>query len=322
MPSVSSVLIFQPVDQVAHRPVLYQEVLQALQPKSGGKYVDCTVGAGGHAWGVLRVSDPDGVLLGLDVDPQALELAHQKLAEFDNRVVLRRASYSTLAGQITSLGWGDVEGILIDLGLSSMQVDTPQRGFSFRVEAPLDMRFDPDGAVQAADLVNHLPESDLADLIYRYGEERRSRKIARAIVKRRPIDSTFQLAEIVSSVTGGGRVGFHPATRTFQALRIAVNRELEALEDLLPQAVGCLAPGGRLVVISFHSLEDRIVKKYFRKESQDCICPPKQVQCNCGHRATLQEITRVPIRPKPGEVSANSRSRSARLRVAEKLVSD
>jgi 16S rRNA (cytosine1402-N4)-methyltransferase len=322
MQSVSSILTFQPVDRVVHRPVLYQEVMQALRPKSGGKYVDCTVGAGGHAWGILNLSSPEGLLLGLDVDLQALELARQKLYEYGERVVLKRASYVTLTEQITHIGWGSVDGILIDLGLSSMQVDTPQRGFSFRVEAPLDMRFDPDGATQAADLVNFLPESELADLIYQFGEERHSRKIARAIVRNRPVNSTIHLAEIVASVTGGGRMGLHPATRTFQALRIAVNRELEVLENALPQAVNSLVTGGRLAVISFHSLEDRIVKKYFRRESQDCICPPKQLHCTCGHRAILNEITRAPIRPKSIEISANSRSRSARLRVAEKLVID
>jgi 16S rRNA (cytosine1402-N4)-methyltransferase len=263
-------------------------------------------------------------LLGLDVDPQALELARLKLAEFGERTVLLRASYTTLSEQLSALGWGAVDGILLDLGMSSMQVDTPERGFSFLVEAPLDMRFDPDNPVRAADLVNGLPERELADLLFMYGEERRSRQVARAILAARPLQTTVQLAQVVAKAlrTGGGgkgRRGLHPATRTFQALRIAVNRELEAVEAVLPQAVASLAPGGRLAVISFHSLEDRIVKQFFRRESQDCICPPQQPVCTCGHKASVREVVRRPIVPQEAEVASNPRSRSARLRVVEKL---
>jgi 16S rRNA (cytosine1402-N4)-methyltransferase len=204
-----------------------------------------------------------------------------------------------------------------------MQFDTPERGFSFQVDAPLDMRFDPRNPISAADLVNNLPERELADLIFRYGEERHSRKVARAIVKARPIYTTGQLAKLVSEAVPSGRRRsrdhLHPATRTFQALRIVVNRELEALESCLPQAVSALAPGGRLAIIAFHSLEDRIVKQYFRQESRDCICPPGQPVCTCEHVAVLKEITRRPIRPQDAEIDRNPRSRSARLRVAEKL---
>ncbi|MDD5467855.1 MAG: 16S rRNA (cytosine(1402)-N(4))-methyltransferase RsmH [Anaerolineales bacterium] len=302
-----------------HRPVLYHEMIHALQPRSGGRYVDCTLGAGGHAWAVLQASQPDGCLLGLDVDPQALDLAQERLAEFGGRVILRRASYTTLAEQLAMLNWSEVDGVMFDLGVSSMQLDTPERGFSFRSEAPLDMRFDPHSAVDAGELVNHLPEKELADLLYRYGEEKRSRRVAHAILHARPITSTTQLAEVVAAATVGGRQGIHPATRTFQALRIAVNRELEALEEALPQAANALASGGRIAVIAFHSLEDRIVKNYFRQESRDCLCPPRQPQCTCGHRASLKEVTRQPIRPSPQEVLENPRSRSARLRVAERL---
>jgi 16S rRNA (cytosine1402-N4)-methyltransferase len=306
-------------EPLPHQPVLYQEIIHALKPRRSGFFVDGTVGAGGHAWGILKASDPDGLLLGLDIDPQALELARARLAPFGDRAILVRASYTTLETQLSGLGWDKVDGILLDLGLSSMQLDTPSRGFSFQMDAPLDMRFDPDNPVRAADLVNTLREVELADILYKYGEERRSRQVARAIVRARPIQTTRQLAEVVAGATRSGKPGIHPATRTFQALRIAVNHELEALEEVLPQAVASLDAGGRLAVISFHSLEDRIVKQFFRQESRDCICPPKQPVCTCGHVATLKEVTRRPIRPSEEEVRENPRARSARLRVAERL---
>jgi 16S rRNA (cytosine1402-N4)-methyltransferase len=305
-------------DQTPHRPVLYNEIIHALQPHRGGYYVDGTLGAGGHAWGILNASSPDGRLLGLDVDPQALELAQARLASFGERVIIRKASYATLSQQLAALGWERVQGILLDLGASSMQFDTPERGFSFREDGPLDMRFDPENPLRAADLVNSLSEKELADLLYRLGEERRAYQVARAIVQARPISSTSELARVVARVTGSGRRGMHPATRTFQALRMAVNQELESLEKFLPQAVAALAPGGRLAVISFHSLEDRLVKQFLRRESRDCLCPPGQPICTCGHRATLVEFTRHPIEPQEEEISENPRARSARLRVAEK----
>jgi 16S rRNA (cytosine1402-N4)-methyltransferase len=284
-------------------------------------YVDGTLGAGGHAFGILQASSPDGRLLGLDLDPQALSLAAEKLAPFGDRAILHRSSYTALHDQLDSLGWKAVDGILLDLGVSSMQLDTTERGFSFLKDAPLDMRFGPDVPHTAAELVNHLPEAELADLIYRYGEERRSRQVARAIVNARPLNSTTQLAQVVTRAVSRGKhlSGLHPATRTFQALRIAVNGELEALETVLPQAVRVLVPGGRLAVISFHSLEDRIVKQFFRREATDCVCPPRQPVCTCGHKASLRELTRQPLYPQEVEVSNNPRARSARLRVAEKL---
>lgn len=302
-----------------HQPVLYQEIILALRPKCRGRYIDGTVGLGGHAWGILEASQPDGLLLGLDVDPYALKLAEQRLAEFGSRATLIRASYTDLSAQLENIGWQSADGILLDLGVSSLQLDTPQRGFSFRSDAPLDMRYDPDNPVQAVDLINSLPESDIADIIYRYGEERRSRQVARAIVATRPVLTTKQLADIVSSVTVSGRKGLHPATRTFQAFRIAVNRELDALEKFLPQAVTALASQARIAVISFHSLEDRIVKHYFRRESTGCLCPPKQPQCTCGHEAQLRLLTKRPTRPGNSETVNNPRSRSARLRVAQKI---
>jgi 16S rRNA (cytosine1402-N4)-methyltransferase len=284
--------------------------------------VDGTLGAAGHAFGILQASNPDGRLLGLDLDPQALNLAAERLAPFGDRAILRQSSYARLLEQLAALGWQKVDGILLDLGVSSMQLDTAERGFSFLKDAPLDMRFGPDVPHTAADLVNHLAEADLADLIFRYGEERRSRQVAHAIVNARPLETTAQLAQVVTrAVTAGkhSRSEIHPATRTFQALRIAVNGELDALEAVLPQAVDALAPGGRLAVISFHSLEDRIVKQFMRREATDCLCPPRQPVCTCGHKATLRELHRQPLYPQEDEIRENPRARSARLRTAERL---
>lgn len=306
-------------NETHHHPVLYNEIIHFLQPQRNGFYVDGTLGAGGHAWGILDASSPDGRLLGLDVDPQALELAQNRLAGFGERAVIRKASYASLGEQLRLLGWQPVQGILLDLGASSMQFDTVERGFSFREDAPLDMRFDPNNPVSAADLVNSLSESELADILYQFGEERRAYQVARAILRARPIWRTVELAGVVARVTGSGKQGMHPATRTFQALRIAVNHELDSLSAFLPQGMEALAPGGRLAVISFHSLEDRMVKQYLRRESTDCLCPPRQPVCTCGHRASLREITRRPIQPSEAEVHSNPRARSARLRVAEKL---
>ncbi len=302
-----------------HQPVLYHEVLQALRPRAGGRYVDGTLGAGGHAAGILEASSPDGLLLGLDVDPDALTLAAKRLAPFGARASLRRGSYADLAGHLRALGWESVDGILLDLGVSSMQLDVAGRGFSFRHDAPLDMRFDPAAPLTAADLVNTLDEAALADILWRYGEERHSWRVARAIVRHRPIRTTGELAAVVAAATRSGRRGRHPATRTFQALRIAVNRELENLESVLPQAVEALKPGGRLAVIAFHSLEDRIVKHFLRAESGYCVCPPEMPHCDCDRPARVRLLKPFPIRPAPEEASRNPRARSARLRVAEKL---
>jgi len=306
-------------DHQPHLPVLYQPIIHALRPVPAGKYVDGTLGAGGHAWGILNASAPDGCLLGLDVDPQAIALAKDRLAAFGQRVLIHQASYTTLAGQLASLGWQQVNGILIDLGISSMQVDTPDRGFSFLREGPLDMRFGPTHERTAADLVNSLPEGDLADIIYRYGEEPASRRIARAIVVHRPLATTIELANVISQAMGGQRGKTHPATRTFQALRMAVNEELQSLEAFLPQAVAALAPEGRLAVITFHSLEDRLVKQYFKRESTDCICPPERLVCNCGHQAQIKLVNRHAIAADDEEVKRNPRARSAKLRIVEKL---
>jgi 16S rRNA (cytosine1402-N4)-methyltransferase len=301
-----------------HKPVLYKEIIHALQPKNSGCYIDGTVGAGGHARGVLEACAPDGRLLGLDLDPQALALARETLAPYSKRFVLIQASYVSLPEAMRLLGWDLVDGILLDLGVSSMQMDTPARGFSFQHEAPLDMRFNPDSGLTAAELINSLPEGDLADLLFKYGEEPQAKRITKMIVRARPIATTTQLAEIVKrAYPGHSRI--HPATRTFQALRIAVNDELRAVEEVLPRAAAALRPGGRLAVISFHSLEDRIVKDFIRRESKDQINPPYERIYDVERKAILKEINRKPISPDEREIQENPRARSAKLRVAEMI---
>ena len=281
--------------------------------------MDGTIGAGGHAWGILEKSAPEGRLLGLDVDPQALSITGNRLKFFEGRFDLVRASYLSLTDQIQKVGWQKVNGILLDLGVSSMQIDTPERGFSFLTDGPLDMRLDPGQTTTASDLVNHLGEEELSKLIWEFGEERYSRRIARAIVQARPLRSTHHLAEVIRKASGSKYNRIHPATRTFQAVRIALNGELNNLSSTLPQAIDCLVQGGRLAVISFHSLEDRIVKHTFQRESKDCICPPEQLVCTCNHHASVRILTRHPIEAGEEELKVNPRARSARLRVVEKL---
>jgi 16S rRNA (cytosine1402-N4)-methyltransferase len=305
--------------RAAHHPVLYHEIIQALEPKNKGYYVDCTLGAGGHALGILNASQPEGQLLGFDLDPQALALARETLAPHEQRTLLVQRSYTKLSETLQENQWPLVNGIVLDLGASSMQFDTPERGFSFREDAPLDMRFGPEITESAADIINTYSEAELAEIIFRYGEERASRRIAKAIIRDRPIRTTFELATLISTVIPRKGKRVHPATRTFQALRIAVNDELGSIEKVLPQAVESLASGGRLAVISFHSLEDRLVKRYFRHESKDCICPHRQPMCTCNHQAKIKEVVRKPIRPSAEEIDQNPRARSAVLRVVEKV---
>ncbi len=302
---------------VPHIPVLLAEVITALQVRPAGLYVDGTVGAGGHAIGILEATAPDGRLVGLDVDPHAIQISRRRLQPFGERVILVRASYVSIEAQLDVLGLGCADGVLLDLGLSSMQLERPERGFSFQETGPLDMRFDPDATRKAAELVNTLPEDELADLIYQYGEEPASRRIARAIVAARPIRTTTELAEIVAHVVRRHKI--HPATQTFQALRVAVNDELARLREGLSAATSALGPEGRLAVISYHSLEDRIVKQFLAREAQDCVCPSEALVCDCGHQATVEIVTRKPVRPSSDEVARNPRSRSARLRIAAKL---
>lgn len=310
-----------------HTPVLLAEVLAALQPHPGGVYLDGTLGGGGHAAAVLQQAQPGGHLLGIDADPAALQATRERLVALPPELAppgsytLVQDNFGNIAAIAQAHNITAIDGLLLDLGVSSHQLDTPERGFAFSMDGPLDMRFDPTQEVTAADLVNRLDEQPLADLIYRYGEERASRRIARRLVERRRqkhIMSTSELATLVAQALGGPgrRGGMHPATRTFQALRIAVNNELGQLEAALPQAVALLRPGGRLAVISFHSLEDRIVKQFFRAESGygGSAAPERPVR--------LRIITKKPVEASASEVQANPRSRSARLRVAERVASD
>lgn len=287
-----------------------------MQPRPSGRYLDGTVGAGGHARGILEACAPEGRLLGLDVDPKALALARGNLAPYGPRVTLSQASYASLSEAMRTIGWTRVDGIVLDLGVSSMQLDMQERGFSFQNEAPLDMRFDPESALSAAGLVNETREGELADILFRYGEEPRARKIAQLIVRERPIRTTTQLAEIVRRAYHQ-RTRHHPATRTFQALRIAVNDELGTLERALPQAVEALNPGGRLAVIAFHSLEDRIVKNFIREGSGGGPRDPFGRQA--AYAPSFKAVNRKPIRPSDEEIGRNPRARSARLRVIERL---
>lgn len=303
---------------VLHTPVLVREVVEGLEVKPGGRYIDCTAGTAGHARALLDRSSPDGTLLGIDQDPAAVEISRAILQGYGSRVTLIRDSFIRLEAIASEQDFVPADGVLLDLGLSSLQLEQAERGFSFQEEGPLDMRMDPHSRVSAERLVNTLTEQELAEMIARYGEEPKARTVARAIVSHRPVGTTTQLAEIVARAVGR-RGRLHPATRTFQALRIAVNAELDALSTVLPQAVDVLHKGGRLAVISFHSLEDRLVKRFIARESTDCICPPGMPACGCGHQRTLVTLTRKPIRPSPAESTENPRSRSAKLRIAMKM---
>jgi 16S rRNA (cytosine1402-N4)-methyltransferase len=300
-----------------HVPVLYQSVLEWLQPQPGMKFVDGTVGGGGHAEGILKMG---AWLLGLDRDEDALRTASRRLAPYAGRMILRHASYRKAGAILKEVGWGQAAGIILDLGLSSLQLADPQRGFAFREDGPLDMRFDRSDGETAADLVNTLPEDEIASILFRYGEEHRARRIARAILRARPLQSTRQLAETVAAAVGssGRQFRVHPATRTFQALRISVNRELEELEQGLPVLMNCLEQGGRLAVISFHSLEDRLVKQTFRKAAGK---PVKGERSGPGAQPEIffREMTKKPVQPDEEERTANPRSRSAKLRVIERI---
>jgi len=302
----------------AHVPVMLNEALDALNVRSGGRYVDCTLGGAGHAEAILERSQPGGTLLGIDANPEAIAIGRERLARFGEDAQLVRGNFRDVGEICRSLEFAPVNGVLMDLGLSSDQLEAGE-GFSFQRETPLDMRFGREG-VTAAEIVNTYSEGDLADIIYRYGEEPASRRIARRIVESRPLETSAQLAKAVEQAVGRrANRTTHPATRTFQALRIAVNRELDALEAALPQAHGLLGFGARLVVLSYHSLEDRIVKEYIRRESRDCICPPGLPECRCGHTATLRPVTRGALKPSLSEIDRNPRARSARLRAAERI---
>ena len=321
--------------QTGHIPVMLEEVLNFLQPKANGYYVDGTLGGGGHAEAILERSGPGGRVLGIDSDAQALERVERRLAEAvqNGRLVLVHGNFAELARIVDEAGFvSSVDGILLDLGFSSYQMDDPDRGLSFSADGPLDMRLDQSQELTAADLINNASEQELADIFWRYGDETRSRQIAWRIVRERargPITRTSQLARLASAGVSYKPGMIHPATRVFQALRIAVNSELKRLEAVLPQIVEVLrrgkkgntgGDGGRMVIISFHSLEDRLVKRFTRREAMDCICPPGIPVCVCNHKASLRILTPKPVTPTKQEVLDNPRARSAKLRAAEIVV--
>jgi len=297
---------------------MVEEVLLYLAPRSGGLYIDATVGLGGHTQAILSRSAPDGRVLAIDADAQALAIAERRLSDDGGRVTFVQSRHRDLERIAVAQGFSGCQGILLDLGVSSLQLDDAERGFSFREAGPLDMRMDSEAPVSAEEVVNHWPEQELARVIAAYGEERYARRVAHRIVQARPIRDTAHLAAVVSgAVRSSG--GIHPATRTFQAIRIAVNDELGSLEAVMPQALALLAPGGVMAVIAFHSLEDRIVKQFMVRESRGCLCPPRIPVCECGHRVQLDRLTRRPVQASTGEIGRNPRSRSALLRAARKL---
>jgi 16S rRNA (cytosine1402-N4)-methyltransferase len=306
--------------ELHHTPVMVPEVLGSLAVQPGGRYIDATLGEGGHSEALLDASSPGGQVLGLDADHEAIAVARERLRRFGDSFLAVNANFRDLRAAALDHDFVPVHGILLDLGLSSLQLDVEARGFSFRRPDPLDMRFSLNQQVTAADIVNGYGQAELADLLYRLGEEPAARRIAAAIVRERPIKSSSELASVIERVAGGGpRRRIHPATRSFQAVRIAVNDELGALHSALEQAVSLLGHGGRLAVIAYQSLEDRIVKNFMRRESSDCVCPPETVVCICGHKATLRLVNRKIVRPSGTETASNPRSRSARLRAAERV---
>ena len=307
-----------------HVSVMAEEVMQYLQPHSGGVYLDGTLGGAGHARLILEASSPDGILIGMDRDTEALAEAQSKLASFGERVVLRQGNFSDMCTQLDQLEIAAVDGILLDLGVSSHQIDSPERGFSFREDGPLDMRMNPKEGVSAATVVAEAEADELKRIFRDYGEERWAGKIARAIVTDRekvPFVTTLQLADMISRVVpaGKGPQRIHPATRVFQALRIHVNGELDSLRTALDTAWLRLKTGGRLVVISFHSLEDRMVKQAFRALATGCVCPPRLAVCACGKQPSARVLTRKAVRATESETENNPRARSAVLRAMEKL---
>ena len=307
-----------------HTPVMLEKVLQSLRCKPGGIYVDGTLGGGGHARAILENTAPDGLLIGIDRDDDALLESEKRLQPFGQRKILIKGNFADIGEILTNLNIRKVDGILLDLGVSSHQLDTADRGFSFSLDAPLDMRMDQSSRYRAYDLVNLSPEKELRKVIRDYGEEPMAGRIARAILAKRasaPIRTTIELADVVCRAVRrqGVRKKVHPATRTFQAIRIAVNQELSNLSTAMDAGIDQLGQGGRFSIISFHSLEDRIVKETFRSWEGRCQCPPGLPVCQCQREAKLRVLTRKPLRPEADESEKNPRARSARLRTAEKI---
>jgi 16S rRNA (cytosine1402-N4)-methyltransferase len=305
-----------------HVSVMAREVLDFLRPEPRKRYLDGTLGGGGHTEQILMYSSPDGEVLGLDLDDEALAAARQRLTGFGNRLVARQANFAAAKAILSEIGWQSVDGIVLDLGISSYQLESQERGFSFRGGARLDMRMDRRQSLDAYEIVNAFSVAELERILRKYGEEPQARRIALAIGSERKIkaiNTTEELTEIVARVKGRGRRDHHPATQTFQALRIAVNQELENLERFLENGYELLQLKGRMVVVSFHSLEDRLVKTAFRKWNRDCICPPRTPTCRCGWSRKVKLLTNRPLSPSPGEIVANPRARSAKLRAVERI---
>ncbi len=314
--------MMQGTEPFSHCPVLLDEAVRALALKSGDTVVDCTVGGGGHAQRILEETAPDGRFVGIDRDEDSLNAARKRLQKFDGRVSLARGNYSDLDSILSREKIDSVDGVLMDLGVSSFQFDTARRGFSFQHDGPLDMRMDASQPLTAEAVVNTWTLDDLTRMLRQYGEVTNARSVAKTIVRERaraPIRSTNALAEVVAMSPGNRHRKIHPATQVFQALRIAVNDELGSLREALPKAVRWLKLKGRICVISFHSLEDRIVKQFFVGLARTCVCPPRQPVCRCSGKAVLKLVVRKPVRPDEAELAANPRSRSAKMRIAEKI---
>jgi 16S rRNA (cytosine1402-N4)-methyltransferase len=310
--------------EYCHQPVLLAEALHYLNLQSGSIAVDATIGGGGHAKSIAKAIGQEGILLGLDVDEEALNAAAKELAPFGQQIRLFKESYRNLDKVMMEASLGAVDAFLFDLGVASFHLDNPERGFSYQLDGPLDMRFDRSTKLTAAEVVNTYSQTELVRLLKKYGEEKWASRIAQFIVerrKRRPITRTLELVEVVKEAipAGARRRGPHPARHTFQALRIEVNKELEGLKEVIEAAVDWLKPGGRLVIISYHSLEDRLVKREFQKMTRGCICPPELPKCVCGQRPIIKVLTKKPVIPSQEEVKENPRARSAKLRAAEKL---
>lgn len=306
----------------AHVSVLLREVLEYLNPKRGKRYLDGTLGGGGHSEQILIESRPDGLVLGLDRDEEALAAARERLQRFGDRLSARQASFAEAGEILVAIGWQAVDGVILDLGISSHQIDSPERGFSFRADGRLDMRMDRRQELDAQRILNSLRETELERIFRDYGEEPQARRIARALVaerKNKPIESTAELARFIARVKSGRGRDHHPATQVFQALRIAVNQELVELERFLDKGYELLRPQGRMAIISFHSLEDRLVKQAFRKWSRACLCPPRALSCRCGWSPKVRILTKKPVVPSAHEIETNPRARSAKLRVVESL---
>ena len=311
-------MILKNID-IQHIPVMVPEILKYLEVSSGGRYIDCTLGEGGHTKSLLEASNPGGEVLGIDADHEAIEVSKNRLEEYGERFIYDNSNFKNIKKIAMKSKFVPCHGILFDLGVSSLQLDKESRGFSFRRKAPLDMRFSINQTLTAQDVLNTFSESEISDILYQYGEERQSRKIAKLIIENRPLSNADELSDLIKKNIRQTNYKRNPSTKTFQALRIYINEELNSLSQALEQSLEILGVGGRMAVISYHSLEDRIVKNFFKKESKYCICPPNIPECDCGHFPKLKIITKKPVSPSQSEIEANKRSRSAKLRVVERI---